>query len=69
MAGAVGFEPTPRVLETRLYGFAYHYSFHYLSDTNSLWSGVHLHLIISNLGGGLSTLYGLELFYSLGVTS
>ena len=21
MAGAVGFEPTPRVLETRLYGF------------------------------------------------
>ena len=50
MAGAVGFEPTPRDLESRLYGFAYHYSFHYLLSTYSLWSGVHLHHFIFNLG-------------------
>ena len=38
-------------------GFAYYYSFHYHF---CLQSGVHLHLILLNLGGGSSTLYGLD---------
>ena len=49
LAGATGVEPAPAALETALYGFAYHYSFHYLPiyHTCSLWSGVRLHLAIN----------------------
>ena len=36
MAGAVGLEPTPEVLETSFYGFAYYYSFHYPLNTYGL---------------------------------